>query len=149
GVQTCALPICTHADRRTEIKADDHLTVAGNQHIKLGQGQFIEAGEEIHYYAGSKVVIDAGMELTAAGGGSFLKLDPSGVTLSGANIKMNSGGAPGGGSGARPILPGQVKPADADKAGNLLIQAQKQALQHAASQAQPFCAICQQMEQKR
>ncbi|MDH0625979.1 type VI secretion system tip protein VgrG, partial [Pseudomonas chengduensis] len=139
----------TDLDRKVEVRANDHLTVAVTQHNRIGTGQFIEAGNEIHYNAGSKVVIDAGMELTAAGGGSFLKLDPSGVTLSGATIKMNSGGGPGAGAGAKPILPGQVLPADADKAGNLLIQAQKQALQRAASQAQPFCAICQLMEQKR
>ncbi|EZH83478.1 type IV secretion protein Rhs [Ectopseudomonas composti] len=138
----------TDFDRKVEVRANDHLTVATTQHNKIGTGQFIEAGNEIHYNAGSKVVIDAGMELTAAGGGSFLKLDPSGVTLSGANIKMNSGGGAGSGSGAKPILPGQVKPADADKAGDLLIQAQKQALQRAANQAQPFCAICQKMAQK-
>jgi type VI secretion system secreted protein VgrG len=138
----------TDLDRKVEVRANDHLTVGTTQHVKVGTGQFIEAGNEIHYNAGSKVVIDAGMELTASGGGSFLKLDPSGVTMSGATIKMNSGGAPGSGSGAKPILPGQVKPADADKAGDLLIQAQKQALQRAASQAQPFCAICQKMEQK-
>ena len=78
-----------------EVRANYHLTVAVTQHNKIGTGQCNEAGNEIHYNAGSKVVIDAGMELTAAGGGSFLKLDPSGVTLSGATIKMNSGGGPG------------------------------------------------------
>ncbi|MFV3092034.1 bacteriophage T4 gp5 trimerization domain-containing protein, partial [Pseudomonas sp. GW6] len=138
----------TDLDRKVEVRANDHLTVAVTQHNKIGTGLFIEAGTELHYFAGDKVTIDAGMELTASGGGSFVKLDPSGVTLSGATIKMNTGGAPGSGSGARPILPGEVKPADADKAGNLLTQAQNQALQRAASQAQPFCAICQQMEQK-
>ena len=138
----------TDLDRKIEVRANDHLTVAVTQHNKIGTGLFIEAGTELHYFAGDKVTIDAGMELTASGGGSFVKLDPSGVTLSGATIKMNTGGAPGSGSGARPILPGEVKPADADKAGNLLTQAQNQALQRAASQAQPFCAICQQMEQK-
>ncbi|MBA4244997.1 MAG: type VI secretion system tip protein VgrG [Pseudomonas sp.] len=139
----------TDLDRKVEVRANDHLTIAVTQHNKIGTGQFIEAGNEIHYNAGSKVVIDAGMELTASGGGSFLKLDPSGVTLSGATIKMNSGGGPGKGSGAKPILPGQVKPADADKAGGLLIQAQRQALRYAASRAQPFCAICQLMGLKR
>ncbi len=117
----------THADRKTEVRASDHLNVGSTQHLKIGTGQFIEAGNEIHYYAGSKVVIDAGMELTASGGGSFLKLDPSGVTLSGATIKMNSGGAAGKGSGIQilaPVLPGA---ADKDKAGNLLETAPKQA----------------------
>ncbi|MGE4408377.1 MAG: type VI secretion system tip protein VgrG, partial [Pseudomonas sp.] len=138
----------THGDRKTEVRANDHLTVGRDQHIRIGNGQFVEAGDEIHYYAGSKVVIDAGTELTAAAGGSFLKLDPGGVTLNGAAIKMNSGGTPGKGSGARPILPGQTLPADADKAGNLLLQAQKQALRRAAVQAQPFCAICQQEDDR-
>ncbi|NLC02600.1 MAG: type VI secretion system tip protein VgrG, partial [Pseudomonas formosensis] len=95
----------THADRRTEIKADDHMTVGGTCHIQLDQGLFIEAGREIHYHAGDKVVIDAGMELTASGGGSFLKLDPSGATLSGPVIRINAGGAAGRGAGLGILLP--------------------------------------------
>lgn len=89
------------------------MTVGGTCHIQLDQGLFIEAGREIHYHAGDKVVIDAGMELTAKGGGSFLKLDPSGVTLSGPGIRINSGGAAGRGSGVgilRPSIPGAVEP---------------------------------------
>ncbi|MDZ4334707.1 MAG: DUF2235 domain-containing protein, partial [Pseudomonas sp.] len=110
----------THADRKVETRSNDHLTVGQKQHVKVGVGQFVEAGNEIHYYAGSKVVIDAGMELTASGGGSFLKLDPSGVTLSGATIKINSGGGPGKGSGIN-ILPA-ITPAAAAiaLAGDLL-----------------------------
>src|SRR5690554_5807644 len=103
----------THADRRTEIKADDHLTIANNQHVKLGQGQFIEAGQEIHLSSGMKVVLEAGAEITFKVGGSFLKLDPSGVTLSGPGIRINSGGAAGRGSGVgilRPSIPGAVEP---------------------------------------
>jgi type VI secretion system secreted protein VgrG len=110
----------THLERKVEVRANDHLTVADKQHLKIGIGQFVEAGNEIHYYAGNKVVLDAGMELTAKGGGSFLKLDPGGVTLSGATIKINSGGAAGKGSGIKilgPILPGAAALA---LAGNLL-----------------------------
>jgi type VI secretion system secreted protein VgrG len=110
----------THLERKVEVRANDHLTVADKQHLKIGTGQFVEAGNEIHYYAGNKVVLDAGMELTAKGGGSFLKLDPGGVTLSGATIKINSGGAAGKGSGIKilgPILPGAAALA---LAGNLL-----------------------------
>ena len=109
----------THADRKVETRSNDHLTVATTQHVKIGLGQFVEAGNEIHYYAGSKVVIDAGMELTAAGGGSFLKLDPGGVTLSGATIKINSGGGPGKGSGIGILPPVIPWAADKDKAGEL------------------------------
>ena len=110
----------TYGDRKTEVRSNDHLSVGGSQHIGIGQGLFIESGEELHYYAGSKVVIDAGMELTAAAGGSFLKLDPSGVTLNGATIKINSGGAPGTGSGLKILGPMIPWAADSDRAGNLL-----------------------------
>ncbi|QMV62483.1 type VI secretion system tip protein VgrG [Pseudomonas berkeleyensis] len=137
----------TDLDRKVELRSNDHLTVGTTQHVKVGTGLFIEAGNEIHYNAGSKVVIDAGMELTAAGGGSFLKLDPSGVTLSGANIKMNSGGAPGSGAGAKPILPGEIKPADADKAGQktqlALASTQLLIARKAREVAATFCPICE------
>src|SRR5690606_21590858 len=110
----------THADRRTEIKADDHMTVGGTCHIQLDQGLFIEAGREIHYHAGDKVVIDAGMELTASGGGSFLKLDPSGATLSGPVIRINAGGAAGRGSGLGILTPSVPTMAAMDRSGALL-----------------------------
>ncbi|WP_439860576.1 type VI secretion system tip protein TssI/VgrG [Pseudomonas sp. MBLB4136] len=110
----------THADRKSEIKANDHLSVGNNQHIKIGTGQFISAGQEIHLSSGQKVVLEAGSELTFKAAGSFIKLDAGGITLVGPVIKINSGGGPGSGSGAAPILPGKVKAADSDQAGNLL-----------------------------
>jgi len=129
----------THGDRKTEVRASDHLTVGHDQHIRIGNGQFIEAGQEIHLSSGLKVVLEAGSELTVKAAGSFVKLDAGGITLSGPVIKANTGGSPGKGSGARPILPGQVKPANTDKAGKLLIPAQRQAL----LQKKPLCAICE------
>jgi type VI secretion system secreted protein VgrG len=139
----------THADRKTEVRSNDHLTVATTQHVKVGVGQFIEAGNEIHYYAGSKVTIDAGMELTASGGGSFLKLDPSGVTLSGATIKINSGGGPGKGTGIGILPPVIPWAADQDKAGekpqlalaNVQLQMARKARQLGASRC-PICEAC-------
>jgi len=114
----------THADRKSEVKANDHLTVGNNQHIKIGIGQYIHAGQEIHLSSGLKVVLDAGSELTLQAAGSFIKLDAGGITMVGPVIKFNSGGAPGKGSGAAPVLPGKVKEADADKAGSLLERAE-------------------------
>jgi len=139
----------THADRKVEARSNDHLTVATTQHVKIGVGQFVEAGNEIHYYAGSKVVIDAGMELTAAGGGSFLKLDPGGVTLSGATIKMNSGGGPGKGSGIGILPPVIPWAADKDKAGEKPQLALANTQLHIARKARllgasrcPICEAC-------
>ncbi len=129
----------THGDRRTEVKASDHLTVGDSQHVQIGSGQFVEAGQEIHLSSGLKVVLEAGSELTFKTAGSFIRLDASGVTLVGPRIKLNSGGSPGKGSGAKPIPPGPVEPADADRAGKLLIPAQRQAL----LRKKPLCAICE------
>ncbi|UQY33748.1 type VI secretion system tip protein VgrG [Pseudomonas fulva] len=109
----------THADRKVEVRTDDHLTVALNQHVKLGTAQLTSAGREIHLKAGEKIVIEAGMELTVKAGGSFIKLDPSGITMVGPTVRVNAGGSPGSGSGIGikpPVLPGA---ADKDKAGGV------------------------------
>jgi len=113
----------THLDRKVEIKANDHLTVGNNQHIKIGTGQFVNAGNEIHLSSGQKVVLEAGSELTFKAAGSFIKLDASGITLVGPVIKLNSGGAPGSGSGAAPVLPIIPKPADTAPTGEKTGQA--------------------------
>ncbi|VEF13903.1 type VI secretion system tip protein TssI/VgrG [Stutzerimonas stutzeri] len=111
------------SDRKVEVKPDDHLTIAQAQHIRLGTAQLTKAGREIHLKAGQKMVIEAGVELTLKAGGSFIKLDPGGITVSGPLARINAGGAPGKGSGIKikpPVLPGV---ADSDKAGSLLEQA--------------------------
>jgi len=132
----------THADRKTEIRANDHLTVGNTQHLKIGTGQFIEAGNEIHLSSGLKVVLEAGSELTFKAAGSFIKLDASGITMVGPVIRMNSGGSPGKGSGAAPVLPGQVRPADADKAGVPLEALLKQNLVFRSTRA-GVCELCE------
>ena len=110
-------------DRKAEAKSDDHLTVAQNQHIKLGTAQLTKAGREIHLKAGQKLVIEAGIELTVKVGGSFIMLDPSGITISGPLVRFNAGGSPSKGSGIGvkpPMLPGV---AGNDRVGRLLKQA--------------------------
>ncbi len=111
-------------ERKVEIKPQDHLTVAIDQHVQLGSAQLTRAGREIHLKAGQKMVIEAGIELTLKAGGSFVKLDPGGITISGPLARINAGGAPGRGSGIgikSPLPPGI---ADSDRAGEVLEQAQ-------------------------
>lgn len=80
-------------------------------HQKLGQALLVEAGQEVHVKSGARVVFEAGAELTLKVAGSFIKIDPGGVTVVGPAIRMNSGGKAGSGSGwagQGPELPGNV-----------------------------------------
>jgi len=92
-------------EKRESVGGDCSQNIGGTFHQKSAGGTLSEAGTEVHHKAGAKVVLDAGAELTISAGGSLLKLDPSGVTLSGPGIKINSGGAPGSGSGASAQMP--------------------------------------------
>ncbi|KMQ75620.1 type VI secretion system Vgr family protein [Marinobacter subterrani] len=97
---------CTvDGEKRESVGGDCSLTVNGSRHSKQGKNQLIEAGSEIHHKAGMKIVIEAGAEVTLKAGGSFVKVDPSGVTVSGPSVRMNSGGGPGSGSGMADKLP--------------------------------------------
>ncbi|EKO3437620.1 type VI secretion system tip protein VgrG, partial [Vibrio fluvialis] len=124
-------------DRFTQIKNNQHLTVGGESresvtgnrtlvvegslHVKTGSVWVNESGTEVHIKAGQKVVIEAGSEITVKAGGSFVKVDPAGVHLSGADVNLNSGGSPGSGSGfigQAATLPGNLDdapPLDAPK----------------------------------
>ncbi|ELE5889876.1 type VI secretion system tip protein VgrG [Vibrio fluvialis] len=124
-------------DRFTQIKNNQHLTVGGESresvtgnrtlmvegslHVKTGSVWVNESGTEVHIKAGQKVVIEAGSEITVKAGGSFVKVDPAGVHLSGAGVNLNSGGSTGSGSGfsgQAATLPGNLDdapPLDAPK----------------------------------
>src|SRR5690554_3921293 len=98
----------TEGEHREKIGGDYSLTVNGSHHSKTGKNQLVEAGTEIHHKTSMKIVIEAGAEVTLKAGGSFVKVDPSGVTTSGPLVRMNCGGGPGSGSGVGvtgPLLP--------------------------------------------
>ena len=103
--------LMVHGQRYTQVDGNQHFTVQGTLHVKAGQAWLSECGHELHAKAGHKVVIEAGAEITLQAGGSFLKLDPSGITLVGSSVRINSGGRPGAGSGQAaetPLLPGRA-----------------------------------------
>ncbi|MCS2609460.1 hypothetical protein LLY24_09040, partial [Halomonas sp. wenzhen-202101] len=104
-----------------------------------------EAGQEIHHKAGSQVVLDAGAEITLKAGGSFVKLDPSGVTIVGAQVRINSGGSPGAGSGQaalEALLPGHVEPEQHERIAPL----QQNQLKTASLQGAAVVEICQRLK---
>ncbi|MCS2610806.1 type VI secretion system tip protein TssI/VgrG [Halomonas dongshanensis] len=131
--------LTVQGQRFTQIKGNDHCLVDGTHHEKFGQAQLIEAGQEIHHKAGMKIVIEAGAEITLKAGGSFLKIDPSGVTIVGPQVRINSGGSPGNGTGQAaqpPRLPGEAEAAP--------VFSPIPATQHAALlKESALCPICE------
>jgi type VI secretion system secreted protein VgrG len=81
------------------------VTVGSNQQEKVGQNHALDAGMEIHLKAGMKVIIEAGMQLSLKGPGGFIDIGPSGVSIQGTMVLINSGGSAGSGSGSSPTPP--------------------------------------------
>lgn len=96
-------------DRLEKIDSNQSLTVGQNQQEKVGTKHALEAGQEIHLKAGMKVIIEAGMQLTIKGPGGFVDIGPTGVTIQGTLVNINSGGAAGTGSGSSPDSPADPK----------------------------------------
>jgi type VI secretion system secreted protein VgrG len=74
-------------------------------HLKMGSNIGADAGQNVHIKGGMNVVIEAGMQISIKAGGSSIVLGPDGVSITGAMVKINSGGSPGSGSGASPVAP--------------------------------------------
>ena len=66
-----------------------------------------------HVLQAAKVILQGAQEFTIQGPGCFIKLDPSGITIQGVMVRINSGGAPGtssiGGTGSDPEPPDMPK----------------------------------------
>ena len=100
-----------------KVDGDSSLTVGGSWQEKIGTKLASDVGQEIHLKAGMKVVIEAGTQLTLKVGGNFVDINPSGVSIKGTMVMINSGGAAGSGSGSAPSAPIDPKKAyEADTA---------------------------------
>lgn len=91
--------------RKTELLANDNLTVHGDSHSEIKGSWLGEAGLELHLESGIKLVLEAAGELVLMAGGSSVVLNDAGVFFNGLSIDLNSGGSPGNGTPADPLLP--------------------------------------------
>jgi type VI secretion system secreted protein VgrG len=96
------------------LKVADKIAIKGDAAVAItsGQGMDISVGQALNISStsamslkGMGVVIDGGTELTIVAGGSFIKLDSTGVTIQGMLTKINSGGSPGNASTAAQASP--------------------------------------------
>lgn len=75
------------------------LTVGTDMALNVGANLHQTAGKAIELNAGMTLAVEAGMTITLKAGGSFISIGPAGVDISGAMVKINSGGS--GGSAAK------------------------------------------------
>jgi type VI secretion system secreted protein VgrG len=101
---------------QTESVGGNHgLNVSGNQAISVGSAYSLNSNNTIYINGGMSVVIQAGMELSLVASGNFVTIGPSGVSISGTMVLINSGGAAGSGSAGDTGSPGSpASPSDPD-----------------------------------
>jgi type VI secretion system secreted protein VgrG len=94
------------SDITAESGASISLKSASAMHLKIGSNLGADAGQNVHIKGGMNIVIEGGMQVTIKAGGSSVVLGPDGVSITGAMVKINSGGSAGSGGGANPVAPG-------------------------------------------
>ncbi len=99
-----------------ERQQNQHSTVDGSLEQVVAQNYLLQAGQNLSWQSHQQAIYHAGVELTLQAGGSFIKLDPSGITLSGPAVTMNQGGSALSVESEVAALP--HKPAGAHSAGN-------------------------------
>jgi len=88
-----------------EIGGDMFHTVGGKRHEQVATVYVLDSGQEIHLTGGQKVIIEAGMQLSLIGPGGFVDIGPTGVTIQGTLVNINSGGAAGSGTPCQTTSP--------------------------------------------
>ena len=96
-----------HVKNNLNVKVDNTLseTVGMNFQQKVGMSHAVDAGMDMHLKAGMNIVIEAGLTITLKAGGGFIVVGPTGVTISGTPVLINSGGSAGSGAGSNPTEP--------------------------------------------
>lgn len=139
-------------------------------HGKAGMSFALDAGTTVHIKGGTTIVIEAGAQVSLKAGPSFVDIGPSGVSISGPIVKINSGGAAASGSGSSPTAPAvpdvpdppevakEAIKADPGQSDEPAVAAQPpkpvtysssaKVLQSAANDGTPLCEKCEEAAQQ-
>lgn len=146
-------------DRHVLVAGDQSQEVNGNLSLKCGVdmqlnsvGSFgLESNDYMHMKSENELVLESAVTVTLKCGKSFIRLDESGISLSGVLLRLNSGGVAGIGRG---VLTDRVTIADELQEDGSVQQAQDQVshdsesspaarvLQQSARDGTPFCEQC-------
>ncbi len=89
--------IYIHGEKDLDVRIKDAVreSIGGNQHLTVDGTLNEKVDQNWYQKTMMSIVIESGMELTIKSSGGFIKIDPSGVTIMGTMVRINSGGAPG------------------------------------------------------
>jgi type VI secretion system secreted protein VgrG len=96
-------------DRKDRTGKDLSLMVYQEKHEKVGGNYARQAGKEIHYKA--KDGVGEAPDITVKGAGGFVRIDLTGVTISGTKVDINVSGRAGHGHGSHPKEVAEAKEA--------------------------------------
>jgi len=106
----------TVTGNRNEQVGGQSLSVDMDENVQVGMNYAMAAGMTVYIKGGMSVVIEAGVQLTLKAGGNYVDIGPAGVAITGTLVMINSGGAPGSGSGPNVQSP---DPPDTPDAGSI------------------------------
>ena len=86
-------------DAREHVGGSVSSTVKENVNQKIDGDLGIDVKGHIHIKAGTTLVVEAGADFTIKGPAGWIRVNDEGITMKGAIVKINSGGAPGKGNG--------------------------------------------------
>ncbi|UQA56819.1 type VI secretion system Vgr family protein [Polyangium aurulentum] len=95
------LHVRVNGSRKDQVGKDHSLMVYQERHEKVGDSFARDAGKEIHWKAGEAIVGETN-DATLKGPGGFVRIDMTGVVISGMKVDINVSGRAGHGHGAHP-----------------------------------------------
>jgi type VI secretion system secreted protein VgrG len=89
--------IYVHGEKDLDVRIKNTVRewIGGDQHRIVKGDQNEEVDNNWYQKTATSIVIESGMALTIKSSGGFIKIDPSGITIMGTMVLINSGGAPG------------------------------------------------------
>jgi type VI secretion system secreted protein VgrG len=92
-------------NRMENVGQNESITIGQNRNVQIGGNEIVSATQAVYITGGMNVVIQAGMQLSLVGPGGFIDIGPSGVSIQGTMVLINSGGAAGSAQSANPQQP--------------------------------------------
>jgi len=145
--------VVTTGDHNNKVGGSLSFDVTSDTHLKAGGKILTKATNEIHIDGGMKVVIEGTTQVSLKVGGNFIDIGPSGISIVGTMVNVNSGGSAGTGSAASPIAAKDAKIAMKSEGGSKIdapkppspptaFSPQASSFKIAAATGAPFVAVC-------